>query len=108
MPKQTYVKCRACKETMRPGLVTCTANTHVDFPRGIKQMETLPVSEEKVCHDCGVKEGGKHHPGCDMERCPKCKGQLIMCGHLDSEEDRADASEEDIAILKANGCLPED
>ena len=33
------------------------------------------------CHDCGCKEGELHNffPNCDMERCPKCKGQLLSC-----------------------------
>jgi hypothetical protein len=31
------------------------------------------------CHDCGVAVGGVHHPGCDMEACPACHGQLISC-----------------------------
>jgi hypothetical protein len=22
-----------------------------------------------------------HTPGCDVERCPKCRGQLTACGH---------------------------
>ena len=37
--------------------------------------------EEHVqCRDCGAKRSHLHHFGCDMERCPKCKGQMISCG----------------------------
>lgn len=34
---------------------------------------------EHRCHDCGAREGEFHKPGCDMERCPFCGGQLISC-----------------------------
>jgi len=34
------------------------------------------------CHDCGVTELRYHHPGCDMERCPNCYGQMISCDCL--------------------------
>ena len=41
------------------------------------------------CHDCGAKVGKFHHPGCDVEECPKCGGQLIGCScvqYADEEE----------------------
>lgn len=31
------------------------------------------------CPDCGVAHGGLHHPGCDIEECPLCGGQIIAC-----------------------------
>lgn len=44
-------------------------------------------ADMQSCHDCGVEKGGYHHPGCGVERCPACGGQLISCGCLDEEED---------------------
>ena len=35
--------------------------------------------EEHKCGDCGVVAGEYHHIYCDMERCPKCRSQLISC-----------------------------
>jgi len=31
------------------------------------------------CHDCNVRKGQFHVPGCDMEKCPRCGEQLISC-----------------------------
>ncbi len=31
------------------------------------------------CHDCAILKGEFHVPGCDVEECPICGGQLIIC-----------------------------
>lgn len=43
-----------------------------DFNQGIEDTEFR-------CHDCNAKNGHYHHWGCDVERCPSCKQQLISC-----------------------------
>jgi uncharacterized protein with PIN domain len=37
------------------------------------------LNDEAACGDCNVRLGATHHLNCDMERCPKCGGQLISC-----------------------------
>ena len=49
-----------------------------DFAR-----ETLP----ERCPDCYVKQVHYHHPGCDIERCPRCHGQYISCECPPEDED---------------------
>ena len=36
-------------------------------------------ANERPCHDCYVIKGEFHVPGCDVERCPSCGGQIIGC-----------------------------
>ena len=58
--------------------------------RLVKTMEPIRFGDEtrypinietwERCHDCGVKKGEYHHPGCDWEECPSCHTQMIMCG----------------------------
>ena len=52
--------------------------------RRFGQGRILPTN----CHDCRTPLGAWHHPGCDVEECPRCGGQAIAC---DCEvEDEAD------------------
>jgi len=39
------------------------------------------------CHDCAVVKGQLHVLGCDVERCPVCKGQVITCDCPYDEDD---------------------
>jgi hypothetical protein len=53
-----------------------------------RQYERVPYGREgldwnastRPCHDCAVTRGQLHVPGCDVERCPACRGQMISCG----------------------------
>lgn len=50
-----------------------------DIGDGMNGVDWDKFTSENPCHDCFVKKGHYHIPGCDVERCPKCKGQLISC-----------------------------
>jgi hypothetical protein len=80
--------CQYCGEDMELA-DTCLFNTHISYPDGTTLPSLTEHFEESSgrCHDCGITHGGNHHPGCDVERCPKCGGQLISCGCLDEEEE---------------------
>ena len=42
---------------------------------------------KRPCHDCGVIFGELHLDGCDMERCPRCSGQYLICCCRTEEDD---------------------
>lgn len=90
MRKPKYATCGNCGKTMAHGhgctykfigLSDGTVYKRIRYGYGgeCDYIDAVGDPEYKYCHDCGVKAGQLHHQGCDMETCPKCKGQLIGC-----------------------------
>jgi len=59
-----------------------TVELHGKSFRRLRRGTDWPSYSEYPCHDCGIVDGQLHVPDCDMERCPRCFGQLITCGCL--------------------------
>jgi hypothetical protein len=57
--------------------------TVTDFHISGEPVRRLPYRwrQPANCGDCGVPRGGYHHPGCCLERCPRCPPgrQAISC-----------------------------
>ncbi len=80
--------CAFCKREM----LTAKGCKKVPIVHNKKSYEPIKFGDDgygspgERCHDCGALYGNYHHPGCDMERCPVCGGQLISCGCIDETE----------------------
>jgi hypothetical protein len=74
--------CDWCNQEMQTGL-SCMVKTYLIAG----EVFTRIPSDDTQCHDCGIPDGALHHPGCDVERCPKCHGQAIGCGCDDDDDD---------------------
>lgn len=85
-------KCAACEQDM---MVADGCTEHKIWIGPCRKMfdpikwgaegDLWPSEPGERCHDCNAKQGFHHHPGCDVERCPVCHGQLISCGCLTEE-----------------------
>lgn len=79
--------CPVCQQNMAdPATIACLGDV-LGFSHGETAKRTPyenPNNPELTrCHDCGVTAGSIHHWGCDMERCPVCRLQLLTCEHGD-------------------------
>lgn len=61
--------------------------------------ERYPRKDNEHCHDCGVAVGHYHHPGCDMEECALCHGQLISCDCGVAEVELNENSQYDFSFM---------
>lgn len=71
--------CDRCRREI-VGNPQCASTATIVYADAI--LPAMPWTSEsgERCHDCGVQAGSLHHAGCDRERCPRCKGQLLSCG----------------------------
>ena len=74
-------KCWDCDKEMMKAKACDKKFATIEIDGKEYQRDTHYFDVNKRCHDCNIvnQDGNLHHYGCDMERCPKCGGQLISC-----------------------------
>lgn len=81
-PTPEGVVCGHCQQGL-PMADSCAPDTLVISGRRFERSRETVLGPDGRCGDCGILDGGVHHLGCDLERCPRCHRQLISCGCLD-------------------------
>jgi len=73
--------CEHCKQEMNEVFDCKISSLIIEGEKRPRIPYTPPYFgvEYEQCHDCGVINKQFHHPGCDMETCINCNGQLISC-----------------------------
>lgn len=87
--------CKYCDQEMTLGNGCTVEEFHFEdgwIPR-IRFGDERPRWSGQQCGDCGVPRGALHHPGCDIESCPRCRQQALSCDCIDMEEERTDESD---------------
>jgi hypothetical protein len=72
-------KCQDCHQEMKTAETCRWTRIVIDGKEYMRDNKYYDYGER--CHDCGIvnNDGAIHHFGCDIERCPKCKDQIISC-----------------------------
>ena len=65
--------CEWCHQEMQTA-ETCTSNI-IEIDGQVYG----PIPADEDCAGCWVKQGGIHHPGCDVELCSCCGEQRVYC-----------------------------
>jgi hypothetical protein len=94
--------CHWCAQEMSVASSCTVAAFHLDgrpFEMVAFGADTNGGAFGQRCGDCGVVLGGLHHPGCDVQRCPSCRGQMATCGCRFDEDGAGDSG-----LLDANSA----
>lgn len=78
-------KCHCCGNEMLTAKGCTFKYVQTDDGKSVKRNKVGDegwVDVGKRCPDCGAMYGYYHHPYCDVERCPVCGSQLLMCDHI--------------------------
>ncbi len=83
--------CTFCGNDMLDGVSCTPAPVHIggrpyDPIRWGDETRLWLQQPSARCGDCNTPLGAVHHHGCDLEQCPACDGQALMCGCLDELE----------------------
>jgi hypothetical protein len=71
--------CNDCGQDMLKAN-TCTKG-YIILKGKLYKRDTTDYDWNDRCHDCSIinEFGHVHHDGCDVERCPRCGAQALMC-----------------------------